>query len=95
MTDFKATLIDFSNDLLDGVISDLTKENEEYKAFKNDERKTVDQFDEVLDRMAKEDRDFIKKHEMNVFNMIAIEQSYIYHRGFKDCIKLLKLMEII
>ncbi len=28
MTDFKAAFIDFSDDLLDGVISDLTKENE-------------------------------------------------------------------
>ncbi len=44
MTDFKVAFIDFSDDLLDGVISDLTKENEEYKAFKDNERKAANKY---------------------------------------------------
>ncbi len=75
MLDLKQDFREFMDGLLDGVISDLEKKNPEYKACKKDERDNVDKFDEVVDRMLKEDRDFIGKHEMNVFNIAAAEQS--------------------
>lgn len=95
MLDLKQSLWEFMDGMLDSVISDLEKKNREYKMCKKDERDNVDKFDEVVDRMPKEDRDFIKKHEMNVFNIAAAEQSYIYYRGSKDCIKLLKILGVI
>lgn len=81
--------------MLDGVISDLEKKNREYKMCKKDKQDNVDTFDEVVDIMAKENRDFIEKHEMNVFNIAAAEQSYIYYRGYKDCVELLKILGVI
>lgn len=48
------------DDRLEDVISDLEKKNTEYKACKKDDRDNVDKFNEVVDRMPKEDRDFIK-----------------------------------
>ena len=78
--------------LLDGLISDLRKQNPEYKACREDEKNNVDKFEEVLDRLQKDDRDFIKKHEINIFNIYAIEQSYIYYRGYVGCIKLIKVL---
>ena len=95
MSDFELDVQDFMDGRLDDVISDLEKKNPEYKACKKDERDKVDKFNEVVDRMPKEDRDFIKKHEMNIFNIAAAEQSYVYYRGYKDCVKLLKILNVI
>lgn len=95
MSDFELDVQDFMDGMLDGVISDLEKKNREYEMCKKDERDNVDKFDEVVDRMPKEDRDFIKKHEMNIFNIAAAEQSYVYYRGYKDCVKLLKILGVI
>ena len=95
MSDFELDVQDFMDGRLDDVISDLEKKNPEYKECKKDEKKSVDQFGEVIDRMPKEDQDFIKKHEMNVFNIMAMEQSYVYYRGYKDCVKLLKILGVI
>ena len=81
--------------LLDGIVTDLRRQNPEYKACREDEKNSVDKFEEVLDRLQKDDRDFIKKHEMNIFNISAIEQSYLYYRGYLDCIKLLKILGVI
>ena len=95
MSDFELDVQDFMDGMLDDVISDLEKKKPEYKACKKDERDNVDKFDEVVDSMPKEDRDFIKKHEMNIFNIMAMEQSYVYYRGYKDCVKLLKILGVI
>ncbi|MEI3542115.1 MAG: hypothetical protein V8P98_04845 [Acutalibacteraceae bacterium] len=95
MSDFELDVQDFMDGRLDDVISDLEKKNPEYKECKKDEKKSVDKFGEVIDRMPKEDQDFIKKHEMNVFNIMAMEQSYVYYRGYKDCVKLLKILGVI
>ncbi len=95
MSDFELDVQDFMDGRLGEVISDLENKNPEYKAFKKDEKNSVDKFDEVVDRMQKDDRDFIKKHERNVFNIAAAEQSYIYYRGYKDCVKLLKILGVI
>ena len=32
---------------------------------------------------------------MNVFNIMAMEQSYVYYRGYKDCVKPLKILGVI
>ncbi len=95
MSDFELDVQDFMDGRLDDVISDLEKKNPEYKECKKDEKKSVDKFSEVIDRIPKEDQDFIKKHEMNVFNIMAMEQSYVYYRGYKDCVKLLKILGVI
>ena len=71
--------------LLDGIVSDLRRQNPEYKACREDEKDNVDKFEEVLDRLPKEDR----------FNISAIEQNYIYYRGYVDCVKLLKTLGVI
>ena len=81
--------------LLDGIVTDLRRQNPKYKACREDEKNSAYQFEEVLDRLPKEDRDFIKKHEMNIFNISAIEQSYIYYRGYVDCIKLIKVLGVL
>lgn len=88
MLDLKPDFRKFMDGLLDGVISDLENKNAEYKTCKKNERDNVDKFDELVDRMPKEDRHFIKKHEMNVFNIAAAEQ-------IKDCVKLLKILGVI
>ncbi len=60
MSDFELDVQDFMDGRLDDVISDLEKKNPEYKACKKDERDNANKFDEVVDRMPKEDRDFKK-----------------------------------
>lgn len=95
MSDFELDVQDFMDGRLGEVISDLENKNREYEMCKKDEKDNADKFGEVVDRMPKEDRDFIKKHERNVFNIAAAEQSYIYYRGYKDCVKLLKILGVI
>lgn len=53
----------FLDDFLDDVILDLKIENSEYEACKEEEKNNADKFEELFDRLSKEDRDFINKHE--------------------------------
>ncbi len=78
MLDLKQSLWGFMDVMIDSVISDLEKKKREYKMCKKEELDNVNKFDEVVDRIPKEDRDFIKKHEINVFNIAVSKQSYIY-----------------
>ncbi len=81
--------------LLDDVILDLKIEKSKYKACKEEEKNNADKFEELLDRLPqKKDRDFINKHESNIFIIASAERSYIYYQGYKDCIKLLKILEM-
>ncbi|CDB24024.1 unknown [Clostridium sp. CAG:557] len=86
---------DFLDGLLDYIISEWEVENSEYKACKEEEKNNADKFEELLDRLSKKDRDFINKHESNIFIIASAEQSYIYYRGYKYCIKFLKTLEMI
>lgn len=79
----------------DDIISDLENRRPGYKACKKDESDNIDKFDEMIGRMLKEDIDFLKKHDMNAFNIYAVEQSYIYYRGYKDCVRLFKIIGVI
>ncbi len=95
MWTLKQNFREFMDGMLDDIISDLENKSPEYKACKKDESDNIDKFDEMIGRMSKEDIDFLKKHEMNVFNISAAEQSYIYYRGYKDCVRLLKIIGVI
>ena len=37
----------------------------------------------------------MNKYEANEFNISAIEKGEFYYRGYRDCIKILKWLEII
>ncbi len=95
MWTLKQNFREFMDGMLDNIISDLESRSPEYKAYKKNESGNIDKFDEMIGRMSKEDIDFLKKHEMNVFNISTAEQSYIYYRGYKDCVRLLKIIGVI
>lgn len=51
--------------------------------------------DKLIDKLSDEDKKLISRHEMNMFTIAAAEQSFLYKRGWHDCINFLKMTKIL
>ena len=95
MEQFEVAFNDFLNHRIDEIFSKLKDEDQEYKASKKFIRNNIDKFENIIDKLPKEDRDFIEEYRNHNFNAVAQEQIYAYHCGYKDCVKLLKAIGVI
>ena len=49
----------------------------------------------LIDKLSDKDKELLNKHEMNMFTIAAAEQSFLYKKGWYDCIKFLKIIKIL
>ena len=95
MRDFITEFQNFIDDMLNDAIIDLKKNNPEYAKCKKFVQENDDKVRATIDGLPKDKRKLINKYEANEFNISAIEQGEFYYRGYRDCIKILKWLEII
>ena len=81
--------------MVENSLNTLKKQNAEYACCKDDEKHITKTMDELIDKLSDEDKKLLSRHEMNMFTIAAAEQSFLYKRGWQDCIKFLKMARII
>ena len=99
----KKTIDSFENSFLGGIsnafieesIENLREANPKYAKCYKEQRENGKRFDELKSKLSEADRVFIEKCENNNFIIRAVEQSWLYLQGYRDCIKFLKLFKVI
>ena len=95
MDNFKSASIDFMSVMIEDTLSKLKMENIEYGRYRENERNNVRKIGEILNKLSLEDKQFMENHEMNIFNIAALEQRCLYRQGYINCIKLLKNLGVM
>lgn len=84
-----------SNAFIEESIENLKEVNPEYNKSYKEQREGGKRFDELKSKLSEADREFIEKCENNNFIIRALEQSWLYLQGYRDCGKFLKLFKVI
>lgn len=95
MESLKNEFENFLQEMVENNLNTLKTQNAEYANCKDDEKNITKTMDEFIDKLSDEDKKLLSRHEMNMFTIAAAEQSFLYKRGWHDCIKLLKMTKIL
>lgn len=95
MDNFKSSYTDFMSNMIEDTLSNLKLESTEYRKCIENERSNVKTIAAILNKLSAEDKEIMNKHEMDVFHILAFEQSYLYKQGYIDCVKLLKILGVM
>ena len=88
-------ILELSNAFIEESIKKLREINPEYNNNYKQQRELENQLSELKARLSETDKNFIEKYENNIFVIRAIEQSWLYLQGYRDCVKFLKLFKVI
>ena len=96
MNDFQRDFLEgLSNAFIEESIENLKEANPKYEKCSKEQRECVKQFNELKSKLSEADRNFIEKCENNNFIIRALEQSWLYLQGYRDCVKFLELFGLI
>ena len=96
MSNFQRDFLEgLSNTFIEESIENLREANPKYAKCYKEQRESGKRFDELKSKLSEADRKFIEKCENNNFIIRALEQSWLYLQGYRDCIKFLKLFKVI
>lgn len=95
MNNFKSACTDFMSNIIEDTLSNLNLGNTEYRKCQENERNNVKAISAILNKLSAEDKEVINKHEMDIFHILAFEQSYLHKQGYINHIKLLKTLGVI
>ena len=82
---------DLLNILYENAINDFCK-TKQYE-FLQEKRAIVN--NECKDRFTPDDFDFVCECFETLLNCEYEEMEFVYHRGYKDCISILKMLEVV
>lgn len=95
MESLKNEFENFLQEMVENNLNMLKKQNAEYSGCKDDGKNITKTMDELIDKLSDEDKKLLGRHEMNMFTIAAAEQSFLYKRGWHDCINFLKMTRIL
>lgn len=94
-TDDKKIINNIIDELLGNILDNLVNNNTEIRKEEDELRKASKEMQTVLSTLEEKQRDAIDKYFCKNQRLEGKYYSRIYVQGFKDCIKLLKYIEII
>ncbi|SKC76697.1 hypothetical protein [Maledivibacter halophilus] len=82
-------------DIHEDVIKNLRSTNKEYSELVRNKIEESTKIQEILKSLNDEDRSFILKNKDCIGRIEWIERETLYLQGYRDCIKLLNILELI
>lgn len=96
MSDFQRDFLEgLSNAFIEESIENLRETNPKYEKCYKEQRESGKLFAELKSKLSETDREFIEKCENNNFIIRALEHSWLYLQGYRDCVKFLELFGVI
>lgn len=95
MENLKTEFLTFMQEMVENNLNLLIKQDAEYARCKEKIKDNLNAVDEILNKLSGEDKKLLDKNAMNEFTISAIEQSFLYKQGWRDCIKFLKMLKIL
>ncbi len=95
MGDFKENIDLFLAESMNNCFIKLKEIDENYREINNARIEASKKFEGFLDTLSSKDRQFLESYKSESYLADGIEREWLYLQGYKDCIKLLKMIEAI
>lgn len=95
MGDFKENIDLFLAEAIQDSIRKLRSIDEEHDYMSKNHAEDSKRYEKILDALSNEDREFLEKFKDEMYRIEGRIEEWLYLQGYKDCIKLLKMIEAI
>lgn len=95
MGNFKENIDLFLAETIQDSIRKLRSVDEEHDYMRKNHAEDSNRYEEILDTLSNEDREFLEKFKDDMYEIENRIEEWICWQGYKDCIKLLKMIEAI
>ena len=95
MGDFKENINLFLTEAIQDSIRKLRSIVEEHDCMRQNHAEASKKYEKILDTLSNEVRDFLEKFKDEMYEIEGRIEEWLYLQGYKDCIKLLKMIEAI
>ena len=95
MSNFKENINLFFSETINNCLQKLKEADDNYRDINSARVKGSEKFENLLKTLSSKDREFLESYKDECNLADSIETEWIYLQGYKDCIKLLKMIEAI
>ena len=96
MENLKTEFLTFMQEMVENNLNLLIKQDAEYAQCKEEiKNNNLGAIGEIMNKLSDKDKELLDKNAMNEFTISAIEQSFLYKQGWRDCINFLKILKIL
>jgi hypothetical protein len=95
MGNFKENINLFLTESMNNCFIKLKQIDKNYQDINAARIKASQKFEDFLDTLNSKDRQFLENYKSEGYLADSIEREWLYLQGYKDCIKLLKMIEAI
>ena len=95
MSDFKENIDLFLTEAIQDSIRKLRSIDEEHDCMRKNHAEESKRYEKILDTLSDKDRGFLEKFKDETYEIESRVEEWLYWQGHKDCIKLLKMIEVI
>ena len=95
MSNFKENIDLFLAEAIQDSIRKLRSIDEEHDCMRKNHAEASKKYEKILDTLSDEDREFLEKFKDEMYQIEGRIEEWLYLQGYKDCIKLLKMIEAI
>lgn len=95
MGDFKKNIDLFLAEAIQDSIRKLRNIDEEHDYIRKNHAEASKKYEKILETLSDEDREFLEKFKDEMYEIEGRIEEWLYLQGYKDCIKLLKMIEAI
>ena len=95
MGNFKENANLFFTESMNDCYIKLKEVDENYRNIKSARVNASKRYEDFLENLNTKDKEFLENYESEGYLADSIEREWLYLQGYKDCIKLLKMIEAI
>lgn len=95
MGDFKENIDLFLAEAIQDSIRKLRSIDEEHGYIRKNHAEASKKYEKILETLSDDDREFLEKFKDEMYEIEGKIEEWLYLQGYKDCIKLLKMIEAI
>lgn len=95
MGDFKENIDLFLAEAIQDSIRKLRSIDEEHDYIRKNHAEASKKYEKILETLSDDDREFLEKFKDEMYEIEGKIEEWLYLQGYKDCIKLLKMIEAI
>lgn len=95
MGDFKENIDLFLAEAIQDSIRKLRSIDEEHDYIRKNHAEASKKYEKILETLSDDDREFLEKFKDEMYEIEGKIEEWLYLQGYKDCIKLLKMIQAI
>ncbi len=92
---YTETITDFFMELQEESLQQLRQVDMEYNDWRTAHIEASQEYEAVLKNLPQKDMKIVEEFTSDMFRIIGREQDWIYLQGYKDCVKFLRMIELI